>query len=52
MIWPEMEPVVVTCMIITRPDASGKPFAAVFRTYQEAPVNVVLSRLVAPGVKK
>ena len=32
--------------------ASGKPLAAVFKMYQEAPVKVVLSRFVAPGVRK
>ena len=52
MIWPEIEPAVVTCMMYTRPLASGKPLAAVFNTYHEAPVSVVLSRLVAPFVKK
>ena len=32
--------------------ASGNPLAAVFKMYHEAPVSVVLSRLVAPAVKK
>jgi hypothetical protein len=39
-------------MMNTRPLGSGKPLAAVFNTYHEAPVSVVLSRLVAPFVKK
>ena len=39
-------------MTSTRKSASGKPLAAVLSTYQEAPVKVVLSRAVAPGVKK
>ena len=52
MIWPETEPAVVTCMISTRRLTSGKPLPAVFRMYHEAPVRVVLSKLVAPGVKK
>ena len=47
-----MLPVVVTCITRTRPLASGKPLAAVFNTYHDAPVKVVLVRFVAPGVKK
>ena len=39
-------------MIRTCKLALGKPLAAVFKTYQEAPVRVVLSKLVALGVKK
>ena len=39
-------------MMSTRPSPSGNPLAAVFNTYQEAPVKVELSRFVAPGVKK
>ena len=39
-------------MMSTRPSASGKPFAAVFNTYHEEPVSVVLTKFVAPGVKK
>ena len=42
----------VTCMMKTRLLTSGKPLAAVFKTYHEAPVSVVLVRLVAPLVKK
>jgi hypothetical protein len=47
-----MLPAVVTCRISTRPLASGNPLAAVFKMYQDAPVSVVLSNRVAPGVKK
>ena len=47
-----MLPDVVTCITRTRPLASGKPLAAVFNTYHDAPVKVVLVRFVAPGVKK
>ena len=36
----------------TRKSPSGRPLAAVFSTYQDAPVSVVLVRLVAPGVRK
>ena len=34
--------VVVTCMMSTRRLASGNPLAAVFKTYHDAPVSVVL----------
>ena len=47
-----MSPDVVTCMMSTRPLGSGNPLAAVFRTYHDAPVSVLLSKLVAPLVKK
>jgi hypothetical protein len=47
-----MAPAVVICMTNTRPSASGKPLLAVFKTYHEAPVNVLLSKAVAPGVRK
>ena len=47
-----MFPDVVTCMMSTRPLESGNPLAAVFNTYQEDPVRVVLSRLVDSSIKK
>ena len=39
-------------MMSTRPLESGNPLAAVFRTYHDAPVSVLLSKLVAPSVTK
>ena len=49
---PDTPPAVVTCKINTWRFSSGNPLPAVFNTYQEEPVKVVLSRLVAPFVKK
>jgi hypothetical protein len=39
-------------MTRTRPSASGKPLLAVFKTYQEEPVKVVLSKVVSPALRK
>ena len=52
MICPDTDPAVVTCKMITCKFSSGNPFAAVFKMYHDEPVNVVLVKFVAPGVKK
>ena len=39
-------------MIKARPLASASPFAAVFNTYHDAPVNVLLKSDVAPSLRK
>ena len=44
---PEMEPVVVIWAINQRPSV-GRALAAVFNTYQEAPVNVLTFYCVPP----
>ena len=49
---PVSAPDVVTCMISTRMSPSGKPFEAVFKMYHDAPVSVLLNKVVAPSVRK
>ena len=42
----------VTCITKTCKFSSGNPLAAVFNTYHEEPVSVLLNTPVEPGVRK
>ena len=47
-----MPPSVVICINKTRPLSSARPLLAVFKMYHDAPVKVLLSKIVAPSSKK